>query len=100
MTQIAATDSALVRLIESCDFPGVTVLSAPHEWDGGFVQRLIGETPALLVAFLGAEPYEPDTQASTVNRTCEGRVGVVYRRSAGTARIKRRGGSAPAPDST
>ena len=27
MTQIAATDDALVRLLESCDFPGVTVSS-------------------------------------------------------------------------
>ena len=71
MTQIAATDSALVRLIEGCNFPGVTVMSAPHEWDGGFVQRLLGDTPAILIAFLGAEPYD-DTKTSTVLE-CEGK---------------------------
>ena len=65
MTQIALTDSALVRLLESCDFPGVTVMSAPHEWDNGFIQRLLTVTPAVLVAFLGAEPYS-DTKTSTV----------------------------------
>ena len=56
MTQISMTDDALIRLLESCDLPmGVTVLSAPHEWDAGFVQRLISVTPAVLVAFLGAD---------------------------------------------
>ena len=65
MTQIAATDSALVRLIEGCDFPGVTVMSAPHEWDGGFVQRLIDATPAILIAFLGAD--EPDSRLTELN---------------------------------
>ena len=35
MTQIAATDSALVRLLESCEFPGVSIMSAPHEWGFG-----------------------------------------------------------------
>ena len=64
MTQIALTDSALVRLLESCDFPGVTIQSAPHEWDAGYVQRLLTATPAVLVAFLGAEPY--DAEKSTV----------------------------------
>lgn len=71
MTQIAATDRALVRLIEGCDFPGVTVMSAPHEWDGGFVTRLLDDTPAILIAFLGAEPYD-DTKTSTVLE-CEGK---------------------------
>ena len=59
MTQIAATDEALVRLLDTCGFPpGVTVLSAPHEWDAGFVQRLLADVPAILVAFLGGEAYD------------------------------------------
>ena len=40
-------------------------MSAPHEWDAGFVQRLLTDVPAILVAFLGGEPYE-DTATSTV----------------------------------
>ena len=63
MTQIALTDDAIVRLLQSCSFPGVTVQSAPHEWDNGFIQRLLTVTPSILVAFLGAEPY--DTETST-----------------------------------
>ena len=55
MTQIAETDEALVRLLDTCGFPGVTVMSAPHEWDAGFVQRLLTDVPAILVAFLGGE---------------------------------------------
>ena len=59
MTQIALTDDALVRLLEGCGLPGgVTIMSAPHEWDNGFIQRLVSATPAVLVAFLGAEPYD------------------------------------------
>ena len=65
MTQIAATDSALVRLLESCDFPGVQIQSAPHEWDGGFVQRLLNVTPAILIAFLGAD--EPVKKLTELN---------------------------------
>ena len=65
MTQIAATDEALVRLLNTCGFPGVTVLSAPHSWDSGFIARLFGDVPALLVAFLGGEAYG-DTKTSTV----------------------------------
>ena len=65
MTQIAATDQALVRLLDTCGLPGVTVLSAPHSWDAGFIQRLFSDVPALLVAFLGVEPYD-DIKTSTV----------------------------------
>ena len=65
MTQIAATDSALVRLLEGCDFPGVDVASGPHEWDGAYVTRLLSAAPALRVVFRGAEPYS-DTKSSTV----------------------------------
>ena len=64
MTQIAATDDALIRLLEGCDLPGVTVMSAPHSWDSGYIQRLLTVTPAVLVAFVGAEPYA-DTATST-----------------------------------
>ena len=55
MTQISMTDDALIQVLESCDFPGVTILSAPHEWDAGFVQRLISVTPSILVAFASAD---------------------------------------------
>ena len=65
MTQISSTDDALVRLLGDCSFPGVTVISAPHEWDAGFVQRLLTDVPAILVAFLGAEPFG-DTKTSTL----------------------------------
>ena len=65
MTQIAETDDALVRLLDTCGFPGVTVFSAPHEWDSGFVSRLLTDVPALLVAFIGGEPFE-DTKTSTL----------------------------------
>ena len=65
MTQIAETDAAIRRLLETCGFPGVTVLSAPHEWDAGFIQRLLGDVPAILVSFLGGEPYD-DTSTSLV----------------------------------
>ena len=63
MTQIAATDDALLRLLEGCDLD-VTVLSAPHEWTGAYVQRLIPTTPAVLVSFAGAVPYDSDLSPS------------------------------------
>ena len=64
MTQISATDSALIRLLEDCGFPGVTIQSAPHTWDNGYIQRLLTSTPTILVAFSGAEPHG-DTAIST-----------------------------------
>ena len=57
MTQIAATDSAIIRLLESCNFPGVDVASGPHEWDGSYVQRLLTSAPAIRVVFMGADEY-------------------------------------------
>ena len=64
MTQIAATDSALIRLLKSCGFPSVDIASGPHEWDGAYVQRLLTSTPAIRVVFMGAEPHA-DTATST-----------------------------------
>ena len=64
MTQIALIDTAIVDLLESCQLPQTTVLSAPHAWDQGFIQRLLTDLPAVLVAWIGAEPY-PDTATST-----------------------------------
>ena len=64
MTQIAATDAALVRLLAGCAFPGVDVASGPHEWDGAYVTRLLSAAPAIRVVFRGAEPYA-DTKTST-----------------------------------
>ena len=61
MTQIAATDQAIVRLLDTCGFPGVTVFSGPRAWDNGYLQRLLVATPAIVVAFIGAEPYGEKT---------------------------------------
>ena len=74
MTQIAATDEAIVRLLDTCGFPGVQVFSGPHEWDNGYLQRLLASAPAIVVAFLGGEPYE-DSKTSTV-LDLEGKWGV------------------------
>ena len=60
MTQISLTDAALVRLLDSCGFPGVDVASGPHEWEGAYVTRLLSAAPALRVVFLGAEEYDGD----------------------------------------
>ena len=68
MTQISLTDDALVRLLESCDLPGVAVQSAPHSWDDGYIQRLITGTPTLLVAFLGADDPEDATELNLMGR--------------------------------
>ena len=57
MTQISDTDSALVRTLNDCDFPGVDVASGPHEWDGAYVQKLLAAAPAIRVVFAGAEPH-------------------------------------------
>ena len=65
MTQIALTDNALVDLLGSCDFPGVTIESAPHEWDDGYIQKLLATTPTILIAFLGAD--EPNTKLTELN---------------------------------
>ena len=64
MTQIYQTDSALIRLLQSCNFPEVDIASGPHEWDGGYVQRLLTSAPAIRVGFMGAEPFG-DTATST-----------------------------------
>ena len=64
MTQIAATDGALIRLLEGCGFPGVDIASGPHEWDGGYVQRLLTSAPAIRVVFMGATEFT-DTANST-----------------------------------
>ena len=67
MTQIAATDSALIRLLEGCGFPGVDIASGPHEWDNGYVQRLLTSTPAIRVAFLGAESHGDSDISTSLN---------------------------------
>ena len=63
MTQISSTEAALVRLLESCDFPDTTIQTCPHDWDDSFIQRLLTATPALLIAFHGAD--EPDGEKHT-----------------------------------
>ena len=46
-----------MRLLEGCAFPGVTIFSGPREWDNGYLQKLLGVTPAIVVAFVGADDY-------------------------------------------
>ena len=65
MTQIFQTDNALIDLLESCSFPGVSIESSPHSWDDGYLQRLLGDLPAIRIAFTSADPYD-DTATSTV----------------------------------
>ena len=60
MTQIAATDAALVRLLDSCGFPGVDVASGPYEFDGAYLTRLLSAAPAIRVVFRSAEEYDGD----------------------------------------
>ena len=68
MTQIAATDDAIIRLLEGCAFPGVSILSCPHEWDGGYITRLLAVTPAVLVAFLGGDDATESTSLSLAGK--------------------------------
>lgn len=57
MSQIADTENALLGLLRTCQLPAdVYIASAPHSWDGSYVQRLVPKTPAVLLAFLGAQP--------------------------------------------
>ena len=64
MKQIAATDAGIIRLLQDCNFPNVTIQSAPHTWDDGYIQRLLTSTPTILVAFAGAEPHSDDDSTS------------------------------------
>ena len=61
MTQIYQTDSALIRLLQDCNFPGVDVASGPHSFDGSYVQRMLSSLPAIRIVFLGCEKYPEST---------------------------------------
>ena len=67
MTQIAATDGALIRLLKGCGFPGVDIESGPHEWDGAYVQRLLTTAPAIRVVFLGAAEFSDTGNSTSLN---------------------------------
>ena len=67
MTQIAATDSALIRLLKGCGFPDVDIASGPHSWDGAYVQRLLTSAPAIRVVFLGAEELTNSRNSTTLS---------------------------------
>ena len=67
MTQIYQTDSALIRLLQSCNFPGVDIASGPHEWDGGYIQRLLTSTPAIRVVFMGADEFTDSRTSTTLS---------------------------------
>ena len=66
MTQIALTDAAIIRLLESCGFPSVDIGSGPHEWSGAYVQRLLTAAPAIRVVFMGADEYSGDQSTSLI----------------------------------
>ena len=68
MTQIVLTEASIIRLLDSCGLPGVTVQSCPHQWDAGFVTRLLDATPAILVAFLGADDPNDSTELNLMSR--------------------------------
>ena len=68
MTQIGDTENALLGLLRECQLPsGVHIGSAPSQWDAGFVQRLIPSTPAILLAFLGAQPHADPGSSTSLN---------------------------------
>ena len=68
MSQIGDTENALLGLLRNCQLPsGVHIGSAPSTWDSGFVQRLIPSTPAILVAFLGAQPHADPGSSTSLN---------------------------------
>ena len=70
MSQIGDTENALLGLLKTCQLPsGVHIASAPHAWDAGFVQRLIPQTPAVLLAFLGAQPHADTASSTSLNLT-------------------------------
>lgn len=64
MSQIADTENALMRTLEGCQLPaGVSIETAPGEWSPGYIQRLLDKTPAVRLAFLGAQPFETTATA-------------------------------------
>ena len=68
MSQIGDTENALLGLLRDCQLPAEThIASAPSEWDTGFIQRLIPSTPAVLLAFLGAEPHADGEKTTSLN---------------------------------
>ena len=61
MTQIYETDSALIRLLQDCNFPGVDVATGPHSFDGSYVQRMLSSLPAIRIVFLGCDKFPEAT---------------------------------------
>ena len=94
MTQIAATDIALVNLLQSCGFPGVDTASAPHEWDGNYVQQLLSKTPAIRVVFVGAVPHGDTRSSTTLNMVGEWRVYIATGWNGADQRARRLGSGA------
>ena len=68
MSQIGDTENALLGLLRNCQLPsGIHIGSAPSTWDHGYVQRLIPSTPAILLAFLGAQPHADPGSSTSLN---------------------------------
>ena len=65
MSQISETEAALMELLRTCQLPsGTAVQTGPHEWSGAYVQRLMTETPAVILVFAGGVPYAGEQSTS------------------------------------
>lgn len=57
---IAETENQLVALLTEC-LPGVDVASGPGQWDGAYLQTLLGSLPAVRVTFGGLDNPTPSS---------------------------------------
>ena len=70
MSQIGDTEHALLDVLKSCQLPaGISIESAPNEWTGNFVTKLVSETPALRLVFGGATPRAGSELSTSLNMT-------------------------------
>ena len=68
MSQLGDTENALLELLRSCQLPaGISIESAPNEWSGNYVSKLISETPALRLVFTGAAPRAGAETSTSLN---------------------------------
>ena len=68
MSQIGDTEHALLDLLKSCQLPaGISIESAPNDWSGNYVTKLISSTPAVRLVFMGATPRAGDELSTSLN---------------------------------
>ena len=93
MSQIEDTENALLALLGDCQLPAeISIDSAPNAWSGNYVRELLTSTPAVRLAFLGAEPYSE--QLTTLNLKARWGVYVVVGWSAADQSQRRLGADA------